>query len=61
MHITELLKNVASRDKSGYRFGSSATNLATYIEIESLFKVLINIISTIFTFVIYGYIVYTTT
>ena len=56
MHTIELLKNVASRHKSDHRFGLSATNLVDYIEIELLFKGLLNIISTIFKFVVYGYI-----
>ena len=38
MHIIELLKKVASRDKSDDRFGISATNIVNYIEIELLFK-----------------------
>ena len=54
MNIIELLKNVASRDKSDHRFEISATNLVNYIEIEFLFKALLNIISTIFKFVVYG-------
>ena len=58
MHIIELLKNVASRDKFDHRFGISATNLVTYIEIEPLFKALLNIILIIFQFVVYGYIAY---
>ena len=58
MHIIELLKNVASRDKSDYRLGINTTNLVNYIEIEPLFKALLSIISTIFKFVVYGYIVY---
>ena len=58
MLIIELLKNVASCDKSDHRFGISATNLVIYIEIEPLFKALLNIISTIFNFVVYGYILY---
>ena len=58
MHIIELLKNVASCDKSDHRFGISTTNLVNYIEIEHLFKALFNIISTIFKFVVDGYIVY---
>ena len=58
MHIIELLKNVASRDKSDHRFGISATNLVNYIEIEPLFKAVLNIISSIFNFVVYGSIVY---
>ena len=48
MHIIELLKNGASRDKFDHRFRISATNLGNYIEIEPLFKALLNIISTIF-------------
>ena len=59
MHIIELLKKVASRDKLHYRFRISATNLVNYIEIEPLFKALLNIISTIFKFFLYGDIVYT--
>ena len=39
MHIIELLKNVASRNKSDHRFGISTTKLVKYIEIEPLFKV----------------------
>ena len=59
MHIIELMKSVGSRDKSDHRFGIiSATNLVNYIEIAPLFKALLNIISTIFKFVEYGYIVY---
>ena len=58
MHIIELLRNVASREKSDYRMRISASNLVNYIEIEPLFKALLNIISTIFKFVVYGYIVY---
>ena len=58
MHIIELLKSVASRVKSGHRFEISATNLGNYIEVERLFKALLNIISTIFKFVVYGYILY---
>ena len=58
MHIIELLKNVASRNKSDHRFEISATNLLNYIEIEPLFKVLLNTISTIYNFVVYDYIVY---
>ena len=58
MHIIELLKNDASHDKSDHRLGISATNLVNYNEIKSLFKALLNIISTIFKFVLYGYIVY---
>ena len=46
MHIIELLKNFASHDKSDHRFGISATNLVNYIEIEALFKALLNKIST---------------
>ena len=55
MHIIELLKNVASRDKSDHRFEISATNLVNYIEIKALFKALFNLSSTIFKFVVYGY------
>ena len=58
MHIVELLKNVAARDKSDQRFGISAINLVNYIEIEPLFKAVLNIISIIFKFIVYGYIVY---
>ena len=58
MHIIELLENVASRNKSNHRFEISATNLVTYIEIEPLFKALLNIISIIFKFVVYEYVVY---
>ena len=58
MHINELLKNVACREKFDHRFGISASNLVNYIKIEFLFKDLINIISTIFKFVVYEYIVY---
>ena len=56
LHIFELLKNVASRDKSDHRVEISATNLVIYNEIEALFEALLNIISTIFKFVLYGYI-----
>ena len=59
MHAIKLLKNIASRDKSEHRFENSATNLVNYIEIEHLFKVLLNKISTIFKFVVYGYIAHT--
>ena len=48
MHIIELPKNVASCDKSDHRFRINETNLVNYIEIELLFKALLNIISTIF-------------
>ena len=58
MHIIELLKDVASRDKSDQRLGISAINVVNYIEIEQLFQALLNIILTIFKFVVYGYIVY---
>ena len=58
MHIIELLKNVASRDKSDHRLRINATNLVNYIEIEPLFKALFNIILTIFKFAVYRYIVY---
>ena len=58
MHIIEFLKNVASRDKTDHRFRISATNLVNYTKIETLFKALLNIISTIFKFVVHGYIVY---
>ena len=59
MHIIELLTNVASRDKSDHRFGIfSETNLVNYIEIQPLLKALLNIIPTIFKFVVYEYIVY---
>ena len=58
MLIIELLKNVASRDKSDHRFGISATNLVNYIVFKPLFKALLNKMSTIFKFVVYGYIVY---
>ena len=58
MHIIELLKNIASRYKSDHSFGISATNLVNYIKMEPLFKALLNIISTIFKLVVYGYIVY---
>ena len=59
MHIIELLKNVASRDKSDHRFGISETNFVNYIEIEPLFRALLNIISTFFKFVyIYIYSIY---
>ena len=36
MHIIELLKNAASRDKSDHRFGISGTNLVNCIEISTL-------------------------
>ena len=58
MHIIELPEHVAFCDKSDYRFGISATNLVNEIAIEPVFKALLNIISTIFKFVVYGYIVY---
>ena len=38
------MKNVASRDKSDHRCGNSANNLVNYIEIEPLYKALLNII-----------------
>ena len=58
MPMIELLKNVSSRDNSDHRVGISATNLVNYIEIEPLFKALLNIISTIFKNVVLGYILY---
>ena len=44
MHIIQLLKNVASRDKSDHRYEIIATNLVNYIEIKPLFKALLNLI-----------------
>ena len=44
MHIIELLNNVASCDKADHILKIRATYLVNYIEIEPLFKALLNII-----------------